>query len=99
MVPQAGRAHKAEKLLSSKGQGQSTTKASAKEEQPSSRKQKKRPQGGHQHYRWGFVGSRNSNSAQKRQLKDVHQVNAVSFWSRMPPITFIDDDFKGVDYR
>ena len=26
-------------------------------------------------------------------------MNAISFRSRMPPITFTDDDFKGVDYR
>jgi len=28
-----------------------------------------------------------------------HQVNAVPFRPRMPPITFMDDDFKGMDYR
>ena len=26
-------------------------------------------------------------------------MNAVTFQSRMPPITFTDEDFKGVDYR
>ena len=26
-------------------------------------------------------------------------MNAVTFRLRMPPITFTDDDFKGVDYR
>ena len=26
-------------------------------------------------------------------------MNAVTFQPRIPPITFTDDDFKGVDYR
>ncbi|XP_068472805.1 uncharacterized protein [Phaseolus vulgaris] len=47
----------------------------------------------------GFSGSGNSNSNRKKHLKVVQQVNAMSFRPRMLPITFIDDDFKGVDYR
>jgi len=47
----------------------------------------------------GFVEGGNSNSARKKNLRAAHQVNAVSCRPRMPPITFTDDNFKGVDYR
>ena len=39
------------------------------------------------------------NNARKKHLRAVHQVNAVAFCPRMPPITFTKEDFKGVDYR
>jgi len=45
----------------------------------------------------GFVGGGSSNSARKKHLRAVHQVNAVSFRPTMPPITFTDNDFKGVN--
>jgi len=44
----------------------------------------------------GFAGG---DSDRKKHLRAVHQVNTVSFRPRMPPITFIDNNFKGVDYR
>jgi len=47
----------------------------------------------------GFAGGGSTNNAQKRHPRVVHQVNAVAFRPGMPPITFTDDDFKGVDYR
>ncbi|XP_068467089.1 uncharacterized protein [Phaseolus vulgaris] len=47
----------------------------------------------------GFTGRGSTNNARKRHLRAVHQVNAVAFQPRMPPITFTDEDFKGVDYR
>ncbi|XP_068486851.1 uncharacterized protein [Phaseolus vulgaris] len=46
----------------------------------------------------GFAGGGSMNNARKKHLRAVHQVNAVAFWPRMPPITFTDEDFKGVDY-
>jgi len=39
------------------------------------------------------------NNARKKHLRAIHKVNAVTFRPRMPPITFTDEDFKGVDYR
>jgi len=45
----------------------------------------------------GFASGRSSNSVKKKHLRAVHQVNMVSFLPRIPTITFIDDDFKGVD--
>jgi len=44
-----------------------------------------------------FAGGGDANSARKKHLCIVHQVNYVAFRPRMPPITFTDDDFKGVD--
>ena len=46
----------------------------------------------------GFAGRGSTNNTRKKHLRAVHQVNAVAFRSRMPPITFTDEDFKGVDY-
>jgi len=46
-----------------------------------------------------FARGRSTNNARKRHLRAVHQVNAVAFRPRMPPIIFTDEDFKGVDYR
>ena len=45
----------------------------------------------------GFAGGGSSNSARRKHLRVVHQVNFVAIWPRMPPITFTNDDFKGVD--
>jgi len=45
----------------------------------------------------GFAGGGRSNNARKKHLRAVHQVNFVAIRPRMPPITFRDDDFKGVD--
>ena len=45
----------------------------------------------------GFVGGGSSNSANKKHLRAIHQVNLVSARPRMPPITFTDEDFKGID--
>jgi len=45
----------------------------------------------------GFAGGDNSNSARKKHLRAVHQVNLVFVRSRMPPITFTDRDFKGIN--
>jgi len=45
----------------------------------------------------GFGGGGNSNSARKKHLRAIHQVNLVSARPRMPPITFTDEDFKGID--
>jgi len=42
-------------------------------------------------------GGGSSNSARKRHRHAVHQVNLVSVRPRMPPITFTDKDFKGID--
>jgi len=47
----------------------------------------------------GFAGGGSTNITRKKHLRVVHQVNAVTFRPRMPPITFTDEDFKGVDYR
>jgi len=47
----------------------------------------------------GFAGGGSTNNARKKHLRAMHQVNAVAFRPRMPPITFTDEDFKGVDYR
>ena len=47
----------------------------------------------------GFAGGGSTNNARKKHLRAVHQVNAVAFRPRMTPITFTDEDFKGVDYR
>ena len=47
----------------------------------------------------GFAGGGSTNNAWKKHLRAVHQVNAVAFRPRMPPITFTDEDFKGIDYR
>jgi len=47
----------------------------------------------------GFARGGSTNNAWKKHLQAVHQVNAVAFQPRMPPITFTDEDFKGVDYR
>jgi len=47
----------------------------------------------------GFVGGGSTNNAREKHLRAVHQVNAVAFRPRMPPITFTNEDFKGVDYR
>ena len=45
----------------------------------------------------GFIRGGSSNCARKKHLRVVHQVNFVAIRPRMPPITFTDDDFKGVD--
>jgi len=45
----------------------------------------------------GFTRGDSSNSARKKHLHAVHQVNLVSVRPRMPPITFTDKDFKGID--
>jgi len=45
----------------------------------------------------GFGGGGSSNSVRKRHLRAVHQVNFVAIRPMMPPITFSDDDFQGVD--
>jgi len=45
----------------------------------------------------GFAGGGDTKNARKKHLRAVHQVNSVVVRPRMPPITFIDDDFKGVD--
>ncbi|XP_027343176.1 uncharacterized protein LOC113855745 [Abrus precatorius] len=47
----------------------------------------------------GFVGGGPTHSVRKRHLRQVHSVNNVSLSSRIriPPITFTDDDFQGVD--
>jgi len=47
----------------------------------------------------GFAGGGSTNNARKKHLRAVHQVNTVAFRPRMPPITFTDEDFKGLDYR
>jgi len=47
----------------------------------------------------GFAGGGSTNSARKKHLRVVHQVNTLTFRSRMSPTTFMDNDFKGVDYR
>ncbi|XP_027342848.1 uncharacterized protein LOC113855410 [Abrus precatorius] len=47
----------------------------------------------------GFAGGGPTHSAKKRHLRHVRSVNNVSLGSkiRIPPITFIDNDFQGVD--
>ncbi|XP_027349259.1 uncharacterized protein LOC113860904 [Abrus precatorius] len=47
----------------------------------------------------GFAGGGPTHSARKRHLRHVRSVNNVSLGSRIriPPITFTDDDFQGVD--
>ena len=45
----------------------------------------------------GFAGGGSTNSVRKKHLRVVHQVNFVAIQPRMPPITFTDDDFKGID--
>ena len=45
----------------------------------------------------GFTGRGSFNNARKKHLKAMHEANTVSFQPRMPPITFTDEDFKGVD--
>ncbi|XP_027337542.1 uncharacterized protein LOC113851274 [Abrus precatorius] len=47
----------------------------------------------------GFAGGGSTHSARKRHFRNVRSVNNVSLGSkiRIPPITFTDDDFQGVD--
>ncbi|XP_027356866.1 uncharacterized protein LOC113866181 [Abrus precatorius] len=47
----------------------------------------------------GFAGRGPTHSARKRHLRHVRSINNVSLGSRIriPPITFTDDDFQGVD--
>ena len=47
----------------------------------------------------GFAGGGNSSSSRKRHLRAVHSVHISTgrSWKKMPPITFTDADFKGVD--
>ncbi|XP_020231462.1 uncharacterized protein LOC109812019 [Cajanus cajan] len=47
----------------------------------------------------GFVGGGGSSSARKRHLRAIKSVNAIGWASpiRMPPITFTDQDFQGID--
>jgi len=44
-----------------------------------------------------FAEGGSSNSARKKHLRVIHQVNSVAIRPRMPLITFTDDNFKGVD--
>jgi len=44
-----------------------------------------------------IVGGESSNNTRKKHLHAVHRVNLVSIRPRMPPITFTDKDFKGID--
>ena len=46
-----------------------------------------------------FAGGGSINNARKKHLRAMHQVNTMVFRPRMPPITFMNEDFKGVDYR
>ncbi|XP_020202611.1 uncharacterized protein LOC109788328 [Cajanus cajan] len=47
----------------------------------------------------GFAGGGSTSSARKRHLRAIRSVNAVTQVGsiRMPPITFTDKDFKGID--
>ncbi|XP_020232009.1 uncharacterized protein LOC109812451 [Cajanus cajan] len=47
----------------------------------------------------GFAGGGSSSSARKRHLRAIKSINAIGRASpiRMPPITFTDRDFKGID--
>ncbi|XP_020229420.1 uncharacterized protein LOC109810376 [Cajanus cajan] len=47
----------------------------------------------------GFAGGGSTSSARKRHLRAIRSVNAIMRVGsiRMPPITFTDKDFKGVD--
>ena len=47
----------------------------------------------------GFVGGRPSASARRKHLRAVQSINVVSMpiRRRMPPITFTNADFKGID--
>ncbi|XP_020201880.1 uncharacterized protein LOC109787735 [Cajanus cajan] len=47
----------------------------------------------------GFAGGGSTSSARKRHLRAVRSINSVnqSRTSKMPPITFSDRDFRGVD--
>ncbi|XP_020221030.1 uncharacterized protein LOC109803766 [Cajanus cajan] len=47
----------------------------------------------------GFAGGGSSSSARKRHLRAIQSVNAIGRASpiRMPPITFTDRDFQGID--
>ncbi|XP_020203550.1 uncharacterized protein LOC109789096 [Cajanus cajan] len=47
----------------------------------------------------GFAGGGSSSSARKRHLRAITSVNAIGRASpiRMPPITFTDRDFQGID--
>ncbi|XP_020211745.1 uncharacterized protein LOC109796485 [Cajanus cajan] len=47
----------------------------------------------------GFAGGGSSSSARKRHLRAIKSVNAIGWASpiRMPPITFTDQDFQGID--
>ncbi|XP_020207544.1 uncharacterized protein LOC109792534 [Cajanus cajan] len=47
----------------------------------------------------GFAGGGSSSSARKRHLRAIKSINAIKKASpiRMPPITFTDRDFQGID--
>ncbi|XP_027364666.1 uncharacterized protein LOC113871762 [Abrus precatorius] len=47
----------------------------------------------------GFAGGETTHSARKRHLRQVRSVNNITLGSRIwiPPITFTDEDFQGVD--
>ncbi|XP_027368413.1 uncharacterized protein LOC113874390 [Abrus precatorius] len=47
----------------------------------------------------GFAGGGHTHSARKRHLRQVRSINNISLGSgiRIPPITFTDEDFQGVD--
>jgi len=45
----------------------------------------------------GFTAGGSCNTARKKHPRAVQQVNTIYFRPRMPPITFTDENFKGVD--